>query len=116
MTDPSEHPTNDRNHRRPFQFTIRGLLALTLVVSLVLSIWRSLGLVAIVLVLTAIVAGRCGWQVDRLRKADRGKKPLLALAWFAAIVIYCFASVWIMSMLCDLVAPFISLDVSDALF
>lgn len=105
------------NRRRRFQFTLRSLLIFTLVASVVLSIWRSLGLMVMVLVLALIVAVRCFRAVDRLAKADWDKKPLLALARFAAIAIYCVASMCIVSMLWELLAPFLPFDIkSDDLF
>lgn len=117
MTIEIDSPTTEEDGYRPLQFTLRSLLIFTCVACVVMSIWRSLGLVVIVLVLTAIVSGRGIREVDRLTKANRDKKPLLALARVAAIVIGCFAVLCIMSILWELAVPFLPFDITvDPLF
>ena len=86
MTEPSEHPTNDRNHRRPFQFTIRGLLGLTLVVSVLLSMGPYIGPALSVLLVVQMLALK-RLETDLVADSYGFKYPGLSLAGCISVFI-----------------------------
>ena len=79
MTTPPDILTNDCNHRRRFQFTIRGLLGLTLVVSVLLSMGPRLGL-AISVLLVVQMAALKRLETDLVFDSYGFKYPSVSLA------------------------------------
>ena len=92
MTEPSEHPTNDHNHRRRFQFTIRGLLGLTLVVSVLLSMGPYIG-PALAVLLVVQMAALKRLETDLVADSYGFKYPGLSLAGCISVAILPFAFV-----------------------